>query len=116
MAKNIKFGDLGTDALILDFSFADFPGPIKIGTVRSGHVVRNTVVRIDTAFDGGSEMTVGDMLAQARLQAVSDNQPEFVNHWNVNNAYEYTTTTDIYLFFPNGTPAQGVGRIYVFLD
>lgn len=116
MAKNVKFGDLGTDALVLDFTFADVPGPVKIGTVRSGHLVRNTVVRIDTAFDGGLELTIGDMIAQGRLQTISDNQPEFVNHWNVNNVYEYTSTTDVYIFFPNGTPTQGVGRVIVYLD
>lgn len=116
MAKNLKFGDLGTDALTVDFSFADIPGPVKIGTVRAGHIVRNTVVRIDTVFDGGLELTVGDAIAQARLQAVTDNQPEHAQDWNVNNVYEYTTTTEIFVYFPNGTPTQGAGRIMVFLD
>jgi len=102
--------------LVVDFTHVDLPGPLLIGEVPAGHIVKNTVVWIREAFDGGLEITVGDLLAQARLQTTADNQAEYVDHFNVNNVHEYETNTDVYVFFPTGTPTTGRGRVIVFLD
>ncbi len=102
--------------IVVDFTHTDFPGPLLIGMVPAGHIVRETVIDVQEEFDGGVTMTVGDMVAQARLQVTSDNRPTAVHHYNVNNVYEYATDTDVYVFFPSGTPTTGSAKITVFLD
>jgi hypothetical protein len=102
--------------LVVDFTHTDFPGPLLLGTIPAGYIVRETVVWIKSAFDGGAGITVGDMAAQARLQELADNNPDVENHYNVNNVHEYAADTDVYVFFPAGTPTTGEARAVVYLD
>jgi len=104
--------------LAIEFTFAEVSGgPLKIGTVPFGHTVRETVVQILEVFDGGLGITVGDSAAQARFQAITDNKPTHVNHYNVNNVFDgYTSDTEIFVYFPVGNPTTGRAKITVFLD
>jgi len=104
--------------LVADFGFADVPsGSVSLGVLPPGHIVRETVVEILDPFNGGTAITVGDAAAQARFQAVSDNSPERANHYNVNNVFEgYATETEIFVYFPAGSPTSGSGKVTVFVD
>jgi len=119
MTENIRFGpsiESIVAPLVLDFTFADHPGPVLIGNVGAGRMIRETVLLIEDAFDGNIEITIGDMLAQGRLQTVYDNYPDHVDRYNVSNCVDYAVDTDVYLFFPVGIPTVGSGRVIVFLD
>lgn len=102
--------------LSVEFTFSDLPGPISLGTVPATHVINKTIVEVQEAFDGGVQITVGDVVGQARLQTIVDNKPTVVNHYEVNNSYEYDTDTEIFVFFPAGTPTTGRAKIIVYLD
>ena len=86
-----------------------------LGQISAGYIVRETVVDIQEAFDGSTGITVGDMAAQARLQLLTDNNPELIHRYNVNNVYEYATDTDLYVFF-SGTPTMGRARVLAYID
>lgn len=116
MAQVARFGIIDAVPLKVDFAFSDLPGPISLGFVAAGHLVNKTIIDIESPFDGGTQITVGDSVAQARLQAIGDNFPEYANFYEVNNSYEYDTTTEIFVFFPAGTPTTGNGRVIIYLD
>jgi hypothetical protein len=103
--------------LVVDFDWSDVAGgSVSMGLCRAGHLINKTTVEIIEAFNGGLGITIGDSVAQGRLQAVADNVPEEVSHYEVVNNYEYVSETAIFLFFPNGTPTVGRGRAIVYFD
>jgi len=103
--------------LVVDFEWSDVAGgSVSMGLCRAGHLINKTTVEIIEAFNGGTEITIGDSVAQGRLQAVADNVPEEVSHYEVVNNYGYVSETTIFLFFPNGTPTVGKGRAIVYFD
>jgi len=102
--------------LVAEFTHTDFPGPVLVGVIPATHVVRDTVVEIQSPFDGGVTITVGDAVAQGRLQTVADNRPQRIDYYNVNNVYEYSVDTEVYVYFPSGTPTQGRARVVIFVD
>ncbi len=116
MADVARFGGIAEPPLRVDFLFSDLPGPISIGFVKAGHLVDRTIIDIQSPFDGATQITVGDSVAQARLQAVGDNWPGRTNFYEVNNSYEYATMTEVFVFFPAGTPTTGSGRAIIYLD
>jgi hypothetical protein len=89
---------------------------VSLGQISAGYIVRETIVDIQEVFDGSVGITVGDMVAQGRLQVIADNNPTLVNRYNVNNVEEYATDTDLYVFFPAGTPTTGRARVLVYID
>lgn len=102
--------------LVKDFSWADVAlGSMSLGICPSGHLVDKTVIEIKTAFNGGVQMTVGDVVAQGRLMVIADNKPNVANHYEVNNSFEYVADTEIFIFFPGGIPTIGIGRVIVYL-
>jgi hypothetical protein len=102
--------------LVKSFSWSDVAGGnLLLGTCPAGYLVDKTIVHIQTEFDGNVQITVGDMVAQARLQAIADNAPSAAGYYEVNNSYEYVAQTDIYVFFPGGSPTVGQGRVLVYL-
>ena len=103
--------------LVADFDWSDVAGgSVLLGTCPAGHIVDKTIVSIENAFNGGVQITVGDSVAQARLQAIIDNVPYVSSYYEVNNSYEYTATTELKIFFPGGNPTAGSGRVLIYLD
>lgn len=102
--------------LLVDFDFSDvLGGSVVIGTCIEGRVVSEVALLIEDDFDGGVAITIGDDVAQARFQAVADNNPEKVNTYQASVHHEYTSDTEIKVFFPAGAPTKGSGRAIVYL-
>jgi len=115
--KQVKFSDVGQRPLRVDFDHGDIGGgSLSLGTVISGHIVRLTVVEVLSPFDGSTDITVGDNVAQGRFQAVNDNNPRRVHVYQAFNHYEYGGDTEVKLFFPAGAPTTGSGRATVYID
>ena len=99
-----------------DFSFADVPGSISIGTCPAGMVVSEVAIIITDPFDGSTTITVGDALAQGRFFAVADSFPAYAEPYATNPHHEYAVDTEILIYFPSGTPTQGTGEVIVYLS
>jgi hypothetical protein len=103
--------------LVLEFSFSDIlVGSLLIGVVPGEHIARETVVIIEQEFDDGVGLTVGDTVAQARLQAISDNTPQKTNYYGVDNSFQYQTDTNVRVFLATGAPTKGYATVIVYLD
>jgi len=115
--KQVKFSDIGQQPLRVDFDHTDVVGgSLSLGTVISGHLVRLTVVEVLSPFDGSTDITVGDNVAQGRFQDERDNNPRKIDVYQAFNHYEYAGDTEIKLFFPAGAPTTGSGRAIVYVD
>ena len=99
------------------FTFVDVAlgAPLLLGTVPAGVAVSETAVKIGAAFDGGTEISVGDAAAMARLMNKKNNKPEKVGDYKTDNDFRYTVSTEIYVYFPAGTPTQGAAEVFVYL-
>jgi len=102
--------------LVIEISDSDYPGPILLGRVPEGYIVRETIVEIIESFNDGVGITVGDPVAHARLQAIGDNHPTVEDYYNVNNCYQYDAATNLFVYFPTGIPTKGYARVIVYLN
>jgi hypothetical protein len=103
--------------LVVDFDWSDVSGGnLLMGICPAGHLIDKTVIDVSVPFDGSLQITVGDSVAQGRLQAASDNVPDEVGRYEARNDYEYALDTEIFLFFPSGIPTIGSGRAIVYFD
>lgn len=102
--------------LVTSFDYSDVGGGSKsLGTIRSGQVVDEVVLQIATIFDGSTTMTVGDASAQGRLMAVAHNNPDVADDYERDVNYQYGSETELFVYFPSGSPTQGSGQIIVYL-
>lgn len=110
----------GTVQPVLKYISADFDGYDVIdgyqliGEIPLQGMVQSTAIIIDTPFDGYTEICVGDGVVNDRLMAVAQNIPSIANTYMNSSNYEYLTTTDIYIYFPSGTPTVGNGTVIVY--
>jgi hypothetical protein len=98
----------------ISFGFGDFAGGSKsIGVVPGNIIISKLVLRVISPFNNGSEITVGDDIAQGRLMVIADNFPDNVGRYSAEPDYLYSSDTEIKMYFPNGTPDQGSGEVIV---
>lgn len=113
MATQARFGP-NSRSLSVEFDSTDVPGSVLIGRLPLDVFCQSCVVEIDVAFDGGTSITVGDIAAHGRLQAVADNDPSITGDYEVLVNYAYSSGTDLYVFL-TGTAAVGHGRVIVYM-
>jgi len=103
--------------LVAEFTFVDVSpgGSVLAGTVPAGYRAVDSVVEIDVGFDAGTQITVGDAVAQARLQAIVDNDPSVAGAYETDNNEKYASDTAISVYFPAGNPTVGVGRAIIYI-
>jgi hypothetical protein len=101
--------------LILDFDFSDVPGSLSLGVVPAGHLVPDCVIEIYTVFDDAVTITVGDIVAQGRFQAVADNKPLYIGVYGTQPHYEYSSDTEVFVFLV-GSPTIGRGRVILYIE
>ena len=113
MATQARFGP-NSRSLSVEFFSTDVPGSVLIGKLPSGMFCQSCVVEIETAFDGGTSITVGDIAAHGRLQAAADNDPTITGDYEVLVNYAYSVGTDLYVFL-TGSATVGRGRVIVYM-
>jgi hypothetical protein len=102
--------------LEVDFAFADVAGgSLSLGDCDAGFTVLKAVVNILTAFNNGVTITVGDAVAQGRLMTASDINTAKVGMYDADSHYKYPAKTELFIYFPSGTPNQGSGKVIVYL-
>jgi hypothetical protein len=101
--------------LIVDFSFSDVPGSLSLGIVPLGHLIPSCVIEIYAVFDGAVTITVGDIVAQGRFQAIADNKPLYVGVYETQPHYEYSSDTEVFVFL-SGSPTIGRGRAILYIE
>lgn len=117
MVEVAKFGETARTALAIDFDWTNVSGgSISIGFCPKDGVIPEVVLIINSVFDGGLEITVGDIVAQGRLMVVADNKPGTAARYKNDTDYQYSIRTELFVFFPSGTPTTGNGRVIVYLE
>jgi hypothetical protein len=96
------------------FQWSDTPGPVTIGIVPAGSLVEKTVLEVQTAFDNGVDVTVGETSAQARLMAAADSRLTKTRSYMVENDYLCPTAMTVKVYFSGTTPTVGVGRVILY--
>jgi hypothetical protein len=114
MTVQARFGPSYSRSLTVEFTAADVPGQLLIGRMPAGFFCPSCVVEIIEAFDGGVQITVGDLVAQGRFQGAADNDPETIHQYETEPHFAYPATTDVYVFF-SGSPSVGRGRVILYL-
>lgn len=112
---NYKLDILRPLPLVTEFDWNDVVGgSLLIGKCIAEHLIEKTTIEITTPFNNGFQVTVGDIVAQGRLQTATDNTAEISGSYEVVNNYSYPIDTNIFLFFPGGIPTIGNGRVIVY--
>lgn len=99
------------------FSFVDITpgGKILLGIVPAGAAVEECAVKINTAFDGNTQISVGDEAVHARFMKITGNKPSLMATYKNDVDFRYTAATEIYVYFPVGVPTQGTAEVFVYL-
>lgn len=115
-SEHINIGQKTGGSIGISFTAADLAGGVlAIGTVQPGVRVDRVAVVIDEAFDGGTQLTVGDAEAQARLMAAAENDPGVAGKYTADVDHEYSAETTINLYLAAGTPVTGSGQVIIYL-
>jgi len=87
-----------------------------LGNIPTQAMVQSAVVIIDSAFDGGLGITIGDIINQDSLMAAAENIPTVPGTYNKNSNYEYMLFTPINAYFTlAAAPATtGSGIIIIY--
>jgi len=101
--------------LVVEFDFNIVPSTVHLGKVLAGIIVSTCFVEIQDSFVGTVGVTVGDLSAQGRFQALSDNDPEHANQYGRDNNFSYSVDTDVYVFI-SGTATSGHARVILYLE
>ena len=96
------------------FQWSDTPGPVTVGIVPAGRLIEKTVLEVQTAFNNGVDVTVGETSAQARLMAAADSRLNKTRSYMVENDYLCPTAMTVNVYFSGTTPTVGVGRVIVY--
>jgi hypothetical protein len=96
------------------FSWVDFPGPVTIGTIPVGSTIEKTILEVQSPFDNGIQVSVGETIAMARLMAVSDNRLDIVESFRVENDYLCPSVMTVRVYFVGIAPTVGLGRVIVY--
>lgn len=105
-----------------DLLFADFDhtawvvGWVSLGICPGGRCAAICVVEVIDAFDGGAQVTIGDITAHGRLQVAADNDLQEVYRYHSNPDYVYNVDQQLYIYMSAGTPTHGSGRVLVYLS
>ena len=89
-------------------------GSILVGTIPINSRVSLTTLEITTSFNNSTTCTIGESGAQGRLMIVSENNASLIETYQSFNSHLFTTNTELYLYFPSGTPDQGEGQVTIF--
>lgn len=106
-------GALPTGAFIVTYGTFDYTqsSPFALRTVGSGEVVREVRISVETVFDGGMELSVGNAGFSERLMAVAQNDPETIGMYTTSPEYNYTGGGTVNLYLSSSGATQGSGRI-----
>jgi len=98
------------------FDFSDVAaGEMLIGTCLAGKYVFRVSVVIDSEFDGGTVLEIGDTEGHARLMTSEVAQPGYAGTtFRTTPDHRYMDNTDVYIYFPAGTPTTGSGRVIIY--
>ena len=96
------------------FQWTDYPGPVVIGEIPAGSTIEKTVLEVQTQFNNGVQVTVGETSAQARLMATSDNRLNKLGSYLAENDYLCPSAMGVKVYFSGTTPTVGVGRVIVY--
>lgn len=100
----------------VEFDETDFAAGSKtIGVAKSGMRVERVSLIIDEAFDGGAQITIGDVSAQGRFVASLGATASIISTYTTFPDYSYASDTDVKLFFPAGTPTTGHGLAILYI-
>jgi hypothetical protein len=115
--SNITYNVTGAGILTTTFTKTDatLHGYKLIGEIPTGKRVTQCVLNITTAFNGSTQITVGDAVAQGRLMASSNTEPAVVQKvvMGVHDVV-YASKTKLYIYFPVGIPTTGAGTIIIY--
>lgn len=101
---SILGGGGGSGNVQATVSYADFPGPVSLGILAAGKVVEKAVLDIQTEFDGGVQLIVGDAAAHGRLMPADVNLPEVAGVYVSEVNCMYGADTAVYLYFIGAVP------------
>jgi hypothetical protein len=91
-------------------------GWVALGTCPAGRMAHCCVVEVLTPFDGGAQLTVGDVAAQGRLQAAAGSNL-WAPHLYVSYPHHlYVADEALYVYCPVGAPSTGAGQVTVYLS
>jgi hypothetical protein len=103
-----------TGAIQASFSSGDAPGPVTIGKVPAGSTIEKTILEVQTPFDVGVQVSVGEATAMARLMAVTDNRLDVTESFRAENDYLCPSDMTVKVFFSGTAPTTGIGRVVVY--
>jgi hypothetical protein len=97
------------------FTFEDFEDlSLEIGNIPAGKRVMKAVLVIQTAFNEGAKITIGDDDAEGRLMSYNQNNPLVSNYYVTEQEVKYLVTTPIKIYFPYGNPTSGEGVAIIY--
>lgn len=106
----------GADLLVAEFDHTAWvTGWVSLGISPADRSIGVCVVDVLDPFNGGALCTVGDPVAQGRLQSASQNDLEFENRYHTEPDYIYTADQQLYVYF-SGAPNKGRGRVLIYLS
>ncbi len=89
-------------------------GSKAVGDVSLGKTVVLAGININTAFDGGVTMTLGDASAQGRFLAASDVKSDLLGgRFLTIPCHTYDIDTEVSIYFPTGSPTVGQGSVFL---
>lgn len=91
----------------------DFPGPKTLGRIAAGFATHLIVVQVTSPFNGGTQITIGDDIAEGNLVVQTDVYMDQIGTYSIENGYPYVATTDVRIFM-SGTPTTGSANVFVF--
>lgn len=105
-----------TGSLELEFSYSDFASVSKlIGNIAANVDIEELKIVVDSPFDGGAAVTVGDAVQPDRLAANSNSELAFTGIYDMEITYSYSVDTDINLYM-SGNPTTGSGKVLIFIS
>lgn len=105
------------DLLLAQFDFTAWStGWVSLGTCSAGRSSAICVVDVKEPFNGGAQITVGDPVAQGRLQVVSGNDLSQVYRYHSNPDHVYSVDQQLYIYMSAGAPTAGSGQVLVYLS
>lgn len=96
------------------FQWSDTPGPVLIGEIPTGSLIEKTVLEVQTPFNNGVDVTVGESSAQARLMATTDNRLNKAGSYLAENDYLCSSAMTVMVYFSGTTPTVGIGRVVIY--
>lgn len=104
------------NTFLVDFTYSDVGSSIIIGSCVAGNIISKVIFEVIEPFNGGLTLTIGDAIGQGRLMTANQNNPSYSGSYCISPNILYETSTEIRIYFPSGSPTNGIGRVIVYLQ